>query len=64
VQVAHELRGLEVRGVFRVEPVMAVAGNESEVADAFVEIGQREFDAGRQALEQRGTGVLLRFKVV
>ena len=56
--------GFEVGGVFGIEPVLGVAGDEGEVADVLVEIGQREFDAGRQTLEQRGVGVLLRLKVV
>ena len=43
---------------------MRVAGNEGEVADVFVEVGQREFDARRQAMEQRRVGVLLRFEIV
>ena len=64
VQVAHELRGFEVRGVFGIEPVLGVAGDEGEMADVFVEVGQREFDAGRQAVEQRRVGVLFRFKIV
>jgi len=64
VQIAHELGGFEVRRVFGIEPVLGVAGNESEVADVFVKVGQRELDAGRQAPEQRRIRVLLRLQIV
>jgi hypothetical protein len=64
VQVAHELGSFQVRRVFGIEPVMGVAGDEGEVADVLVQIGQRELDTGRKALQQWGVGVLLRFKVV
>jgi hypothetical protein len=37
---------------------------EGEVADVLVEIGQRELDSGRETIEQRGVGVLLRFEIV
>jgi hypothetical protein len=47
VQVAHELSGFEIGGVFGIEPVLGVTGNEGEVVDVFVEIGERELDAGR-----------------
>ncbi len=64
MHVAHELRGFEVGGVFGIEPVLGVAGDKREVADEFVEVGQREFDGGRQAQEQRRVRVLLRLQIV
>ena len=45
VQIAHELRRLEIRRVFGVEAMMGVAGDEGEMANEFVKVGQREFDA-------------------
>ena len=64
VQVAHELRGFEVGGVFGVKLVIRVAGNEREVVDVFVEVGQSEFDARRQTVKERRVGVLFWFKIV
>jgi len=64
VEVAHQLRGFEVGGVFGIELVLGVAGNEGEVADVLVEVGQRKLNGRREALEQRGVGVLFRFEIV
>ena len=44
VQVAHELGGFLVRGVFGVELVLLVARDEKEVADVFVKIREGKFE--------------------
>ena len=64
VQIAHELGGFFVGGVFRVELVLPVARHEEEVADVFVEVGQWKLEAGREALEKGRVGILLRLQVV
>jgi hypothetical protein len=59
VHVTHELRGFEVREVFRVEAVMGLAGNERVIANAFVEIWQRNSVVGcrRWSSSQRLFGI-------
>lgn len=64
VQVAHELGGFFVGGVFGVELVLPVARHEKEVADVLVQFGQRKLEGGREALEQGCVGVWLGFEVV
>ena len=64
VQAGHDFRGLDVGGVFWVELLLLVAGDEGEAADVLVQIGEGEDDGGRLAFEQWEIGVLFRLEVV
>ena len=51
VELAHQLGGFEVGGVFGVELVLRVAGHEGEMPDMFVEVGERKLNGGREAFQ-------------
>src|SRR6185437_14112958 len=65
MQAAHDFNRLNVDGVLFFKLVLLVAGNEGEVVDVLVKIGQREFGGVNEAIIQQGQGALvIRLKVM
>ena len=65
MELAENFDGFNVDRVLLVKFVLLVAGNESEVVNVPVEIGERKFNRGNAAtFEQRQVDVFFRFQIV
>jgi hypothetical protein len=65
VKIAHDFDGLDVDRVLLLKFVLLVTGNEGEVLDVTMKLGEREF-VGDAAffVEQRQVALFLRLQVV
>ena len=64
MELGQKLSRFDVGRVFLLDAVGAVSRHEAEGVDVLVQVLQGKIERGRQALEKRQLGVLLRLKVM
>ena len=65
MQIGHDPRRVEIRGIFGIELLLFIAGNEGEGVNVAVQVGQHEFGLIDPAVgEQRKRPLVFRLQVV